>query len=576
MKKIVEKDHFLGGETLHVERYYPFMGTVEPPDSKTSRFSTSEIPVSEQTYFRMGVDVDTIEFVMDKCNQGLELKGRLFRERAQINWTNRDGYVLVKYNRSGQQQDDEFDEDAWEKRCREIITEVLDRFTMKEIPVEKEIWEEVINKLPELELLFPSFSAQVKKSEDLKELKLICLKKDLPGFEEKLLNRLKEIKRIELEKTLEHKTLTNRPNEILRLLQIVDIQDFLRNDVHEDVQASIDLSKKSIFLKTPEGQMSSAVAYLDKRVEEIEQNSWPCPPEIIEILKTKIGKRKLNAELKEANISCGFNIDEKNNRILLLGRSPSDTEKARKLAETVLITVKICIKDSDNDLLLSDEWKQLYSDFEKRLKIRCQRRLTEFHVIGLKKDVDEAVKEMRKFLNEKKAKEGEFRFDSPVSQRFFHDYYNDEIRDLEGSLSTYSVKIKQDENGDLLFTGAVEGVKMVKEKLNSLQDDIKEKTVNVTLPGMRSFLAKDEGRLIGAVEKEHRCIIEIEKTSGEVKNQDDDSDEVSSLSSDEEEDFDEDDDTIVVETPECRKKVIWKLGNIEEQEVCGSTRLTLN
>ena len=342
----------------------------------------------------------------------------------------------------------------------------------------------------------------------------------------------------------------------------------LKNDVHQDVQVNIDLSKKSIFLKTPEGQMSSAMAYLDKRVEEIEQNSLPNPPaEIIEILKTKVGKRKLNAELKEANIRCGFNVDEKNKRILFLGRTPSDTLKGRKVAETVLVTGKLHIKDRDNDFLLSDEWKQLCRDFEKRLKVRCQRRLMEFHVIGLKKDVDEVVKEMRKCLNEKNAKEGEFRFDSLVSQRFFHEYYNDEIKNLEESLSTYSVKIAHDENGDLLFSGTVEGVKKVTEKLNALQDDIKEKTVKVTLSGMRSFLAKDEGKLIGTVEKEHRCIIEIEETTGERKDQEEDSDEVSSLTSDEEADVNEDDNTIG--TPEG-KKIIWKLGNIEEEEVCST------
>lgn len=559
MKRVVEKDNFLNETPLHVERYYPFMGTVEDVNSKLPHHTTA-IPVFEQPYFRMVVDVDIIEFVMDKCNQRLELKDRLFHERAQINCTNKDGYVLVKYS---QKPDDEFDEDVWEKSCREILTDVLDRFTIKDVPVEKEIWEEVINQLPCFEIMFPNFSADVKKIEDLKELRLVCLKKDLPAFEEKLLHRLKEIKQRELEKTLEQKTLTDRPNEILRLLQIVGIQESLKSDVHHDVQATIDLSKRSIFLKTPKGQMSSAVAYLDERVQEIERNSYSGPPmEIIEILKTKVGKRKLNAELKESNVRCGFNVDEKNNRILFLGRTPSDTEKGRKIAETVLVTVQLPVKHRDNDLLQSDEWKQLCRDFEKRLKIRCQRRLMEFHVIGLKKDVDEAVKEMRRFLNEKKAMEGEFRLDSPITQRFFREFYTEEIKSLEESLSTYAVKIAYDENGDLLFTGADEGVMKVSEKLKALQDDIKEKSVNVTLPGMRSFLEKDEGKLIGAVEKEHRCVIEVEETTGEGLDHEYDSDDVACLSSDEEDD--EDDCTLT--TPEG-KKIIWKVGNIQEEEV---------
>ena len=69
MKKIVEKDNFLKEIPLHVERYYPFMGIVEDVNSKFPHHTTA-IPVFEQPYFRMVVDVDIIEFVMDKCNQG--------------------------------------------------------------------------------------------------------------------------------------------------------------------------------------------------------------------------------------------------------------------------------------------------------------------------------------------------------------------------------------------------------------------------------------------------------------------------------------------------------------------------
>ena len=75
------------------------MGTVEDVNSKLPHHTTA-IPVFEQAYFRMVVDVDIIEFVMGKCNQGLELKDQLFGKRAQINWTNKDGYVLVKYNQN--------------------------------------------------------------------------------------------------------------------------------------------------------------------------------------------------------------------------------------------------------------------------------------------------------------------------------------------------------------------------------------------------------------------------------------------------------------------------------------------
>lgn len=56
VKKIVDNDNFLHGTLLAVERYYPFMGTVEPADSKIPQYTESKIPFCEGPYFRMDVD----------------------------------------------------------------------------------------------------------------------------------------------------------------------------------------------------------------------------------------------------------------------------------------------------------------------------------------------------------------------------------------------------------------------------------------------------------------------------------------------------------------------------------------
>lgn len=558
MKNIVEKDHFLGDNVLlHVERYFPYMGTVEPVDSKSLRYTANEIPLSEQPCFHMDVDVDIIEFIVNKCNQGLELKNRLFREHAFINLTKRDGFVLIKHD---SKLDEEFDEDDWENRCRSIVIDFLNRFDVQHIPVDKDIWEPVVNQLAKFDILFPSYSAQVTKCEDLKELKLICLKKDLPFFEKKVQTKLAKIKEEELDKTLEQKTLTDIPSEKLQLLKNANIENILKQDVHEGLQIDIDLSKRSFFIKAPEGQMGPATAYLRSRIEEIDQNSLPSSPEIIAILKTRTGKRKLNKELKEVAEGCAFNVDEKSNAVLFLGTTPSDTDKGRQRAKTVLITGKIYLKERDNELIQSEKWSKLCRDCEKGLTIRCERRLTELHVFGLKKDVEDAEIKMREFLNARKAEEGEFRFESPMHQRLFHSYYREEITKLEEDLSTDSVKIQFDKHGDLIFTGTDEGVNKVKEKLNALQDEIQEKSENISLPGMRSFLAKNKGELVGTVEKEHKCVIRID----EISDQEDDSDDTSSLSTDSD-DPDEDDATFGA--PEG-KRIIWKRGDIAREEVC--------
>ena len=54
--------------------------------------------------------------------------------------------------------------------------------------------------------------------------------------------------------------------------------------------------------------MPSVMTYLRQRLDEIGQNAISQPPEILEILKTKVGKRKMTQELPDG---CAFNVDEK-------------------------------------------------------------------------------------------------------------------------------------------------------------------------------------------------------------------------------------------------------------------------
>ena len=99
-----------------------------------------------------------------------------------------------------------------------------------------------------------------------------------------------------------------------------------------------------------------------------------------------------------------------------------------------------------------------------------------------------------------------------------------------------------------------------------MQEQIKEKVVNISTPGMRTFLAQEEGkRLIAATEREQKCVIEVTEQSGRQGEEDEsDEDEPLSTSSDGEDEVDENEETITL----GGKKVIWKIGNIEEEQVC--------
>ena len=566
MKKATKNDHFLDGKALHVEAFYPFMGTVVPVDQPkgSTRPTSSNVESTKQPEFYKAVNPDIMEFVMKSNQEGKLREALVDRENARIRWTNEDGYVLIKHG--GKKVDKELDENAWKNRCSEIIDSFLDNCCAREFPVEEEIWEEVANQLPQIERILPKFTAQVKLVKESQALKLICQNSNMCDFQIKLAFRLEEIKREELERQLEQKTKTDIPSEKLQLLQNARIEDILKKEFHQEVQAKVDLGSRSLVIKTPKGLLLHVLSYLKQRLEEIDQNAIPRPPEILDILKTKVGKRKMSAELPEG---CAFNVDEKTQKVILLGRTPAETSQGKEKAGEVLVSDRsLPVNDKDNYLICSEKWKDLCKKMEKRLKIRRKRELSCIAIFGFKQDVTEAVNKMRDFLNEKKATEGEFRLGSSIHRRFFNEFYKAELQKIEQELSRYAVKISLDESGNRIsFSGTEDGVKEVEERLYVLQDQIKEKTFSISTPGMRNLLAQEEGNLlIAAVEQEHKCIIEITEQTGSQDEEDESGeDEPLSTSSDGEEEIDENEETIVTSE---EKKVMWKTGNIEEEEVC--------
>ena len=466
----------MDGKPLYVEPFYPFMGTLVPVDQPTrpARPTSGDIQATGQHQFYKDVDNDIMEFLM-KSNQEEKLRGLLYSdEQARIRWTNEEGYVLVKYDVAGNKVDKEFDESTWKNCCSEIIDSFIDGCTAKEFPVEEDIWEAVADQLPQIERILPKFTAQVKLLKESHAVKLICQKSNMSDFEEKLSDRLKAIKREELEKKLEKKTLTDITSEKLQLLQNARIEDILKKEFHEDLQVRIDLSNKNLVIKTPKGHMKSVMPYLRERLDEIDHNAIAMPPEILDILKTKVGKRQMTDEVQ----GCAFNVDGKSKKVILLGRTPSETKQGRENAKSVLISDRnLSVGPSDNNLMSSQNWDDLCKKMVKRLTIRHKRELNCIAVFGFKQDVTEAVKKMRDFLNEKRATEGQFRLDSAIHRKFFNDYYTGDLHAIEEELANYGLKISLQESEDSIrFYGTEEGVKDVEEKMYAPKDEIKEKS----------------------------------------------------------------------------------------------------
>ena len=277
--------------------------------------------------------------------------------------------------------DKEFDKNTWKNCCSNITDSFIDSCAAEEFPVEEDIWETVADQLPQMERILPKFTAQVKLLKESHTVNLICQKSNKADFEEQLSDRLKAIKLEELEKKLERKTLTDITSEKLQLLQNARTEDILKKEFHQDLQVKIDLSNKNLVIKTPKGHMTSVMPYLRARLDEIDLNAIAMPLEILEILKTKVCKRKMTDELQ----GCAFSVDEKSKKVTLLGRTPSETIQGREKTKSVLIGDRnLSVVPSDDKLLRSQTWDDLCKKMVKRLTIRHKRELTCIAVFGFK------------------------------------------------------------------------------------------------------------------------------------------------------------------------------------------------
>ena len=72
----------------------------------------------------------------------------------------------------------------------------------------------------------------------------------------------------------------------------------------------------------------------------------------------------MTAEVKDG---CAFNVDEKTKKIILLGRTPSETRQGRERAINALISDRsLSVSYKDNHLIGSEKWKDLCKKLEKR------------------------------------------------------------------------------------------------------------------------------------------------------------------------------------------------------------------
>ena len=139
------------------------------------------------------------------------------------------------------------------------------------------------------------------------------------------------------------------------------------------------------------------------------------------------------------------------------------------------------------------------------------------------------------------------------------------------------VKINKGEgNDDFDISGNNEGLIRTRRKLDALIKDTTSETFDVRQPGLRKFFDSGKGdRLVKSVEKDHSCVIQVQKKFGQRWDDWGSLDSASSGSDDSDVDDDDDEDVIARSGSDVfslmmtrgHHKISWRPGNIETEKV---------
>ena len=183
---------------------------------------------------------------------------------------------------------------------------------------------------------------------------------------------------------------------------------------------------------------------------------------------------------------------------------------------------------------------------------------------------------------------------SKLVRKYLSELRQDDLSSIEVQLR-HEVKIQTGKgDDDFVIWGNKEGIKRAKSMLEALTDSTECEILNVKQPGLRNFFASGNGDLlVSSVEKNHACVIHIQKKDemptvteaiakpGNEDSDDDDDDDDYDGAADADDDIgevgDKDEENmnnIVTSTDSSTlvtgsgHKISWKPGNIKTQQVC--------
>ena len=558
------------------------MGTSVDNRHSTSLSQRSR-PKAKRLY--MVVDPDVMEYVTETSLYD-QLKAVLATKKSEINWKmNRSIAVLLYYG--------EDNSASGGSECIEEVQKWLGKLKKQDVEVNKDFWEAVKAQLPSIRACLEVQSPLVKIIDDSFVVRIVSLASDAEDLKERLKAKLEEIYQNE---TRTYMTKTEKVSlEHLTLLKKIRFVEKLK-EKNKELEIKLDTEAEEIYFEGPQQLFLEVTKKFHEQISGMVEKKLSVSKNILKVLSLDEGLEKVKCELEKNNVEAVFVI---NSEARIIGTSAAHAVKAASLVSKLTLEEKVLKDGNGRQLLKTTEWYQLCEQLNASSAVLVHgNNWNDTYVSGFREDVREAIKTLTACLDTNCIREEQMKCSSKLVRKYLSELRQDDLSSIEVQLR-HEVKIQTGKgDDDFAIWGNKEGIKRAKSMLEALADSTECEILNVKQPGLRNFFASGNGDLlVSSVEKNHACVIHIQKKDemptvteaiakpGNEDSDDDDDD-------DDDDDYDgaaaaDDDDigevgdkdeenmnNIVTSTDSSTlvtgsgHKISWKPGNIKTQQVC--------
>ena len=464
--------------------------------------SLSQLAEPKAQQLHMAVDPDVMEYVTTTSLHE-QFKVALAAKTIEISWKLNSKTAVLLYR-------GEDKSDSWQSECIEEVQAWLGMLKKQDFEVNKDFWDVVKAQLPGICACLGVEPPLVKIIDDSFVVRTVSLKPDAKDLKENFKAKLEEIYQRETKKTyLEKKEQVFAKH--LTLLKSIRFVEKLK-EKNSELEIKLDTKAEEIYFKGPRLQFLEAATKFHEVISGMVEKKLNLSNNILKALSSDEGLKKVNGKLERNKIEAVVLID---NEPRIVGTSVAHADKAFSLISKLTSEEKVRVNGNSRHLVKTTQWHKRFQKLEKlpALRVLWNNQEETLVVAGFQKDVRAEVGKLTSFLDNNCIREEQYKCPSTLVRKYLTELRQDDLRSIEVHLRRYYVKIETGESGeDFVLRGDKDGIQLAKVKLEHLAHGAESQSFNVKQPGLKKYFASGNGnRLVASVEKNHACVIHVQK-----------------------------------------------------------------